>query len=161
MAKTEPAKVLTLQTALDKVRKYCAYQERSQQEVRNKLFSYGLFATEVEQGIVVLIEEGFINEERFALTYARGKFRIKNWGRIKIRAGLKAKMISDYCIKKALSQLDEHEYVETLKKVLESRSRKEKATNPVIRKHLLVKYALSQGFEAELVWDLINGQYDN
>jgi regulatory protein len=90
-AKETPAKILTLSTALDKVRKYCAYQERSQQEVRDKFYDLGLHSKEVEQGIVILIEEGFINEQRFAMSFAGGKFRMKQWGRDKIKAALQAK----------------------------------------------------------------------
>jgi regulatory protein len=160
MAKKQKIIVYTLQTALDKVRKYCVYQERSQQEVRNKLYSYGLTTTEVEQGIVVLIEENFVNEERFAITYARGKFKIKNWGKIKIKAGLKAKMIAPWCINKALSQIDDHEYFATMKKVLQSRARKEKETNPLKRNYLIVKYVASQGFEPEFIWDLVKSEQE-
>jgi regulatory protein len=149
-------KVITFHTAVEKARKYCVYQERSQQEVRNKLFSFGLQNNEVEEGIVVLIEEGFINEERFAIAYARGRFRIKNWGKVKIKAGLKAKMISQYCIKRALELIDEDEYFETMRKVLINRARNVKETNPLKRNFLLAKYAVSQGFEPEFVWDMIN-----
>jgi regulatory protein len=155
MVKMQKVKVYTLQTALDKLRKYCVYQERSQMEVRNKLYSLGLTSSEVEQGIVVLIEDGFLNEERFAIAYARGKFRIKNWGKVKIKAGLKAKMISPWCINKALSQIDDTEYFESMKKVLEGRKRKEKESNPLKRNYLLVKFVAAQGYEMDLIWDLI------
>ncbi len=92
----------TPETAFSKIIQYCIYQERAHQEVRDKLYQYGLRSIEVETIISKLIEENYLNEERFAIQYAGGKFRMKQWGKIKIKYALKAKGINDYVIKKAL-----------------------------------------------------------
>jgi len=153
--KRKPAKVHTLVTALEKVRNYCAYQERCQQEVRDKLYELGLHQKEVEQGVSVLISEGFVNEGRFATAYAGGKFRIKKWGKVKIRAGLKARKISDYCIRKALESIDEKEYAKALKKTILDGMKKASRHKEPLRTRAAVRYAVSHGFEPEYVWDAV------
>jgi regulatory protein len=158
MVKNKELKVHTLTTALVKAKKYCAYQERSQQEVRDKMYELGLHRNDVEQGIAILIEEGFINEERFAVAFAGGKFRIKQWGKVKIRLALKAKNITDYCIKHALSLIDDTEYTNTAKKLVASQQRKVKENNTLKKNYIIAKYAISRGFEQELVWDIINSR---
>lgn len=155
MEKRKPAKVHTLITALEKVRNYCAYQERCQQEVRDKLYELGLHQKEVEQGVSVLVSEGFVNEERFAVAYAGGKFRIKKWGKVKIRAGLKARKISDYCIKKALQAIDDKEYELTLQKTISDGLKKASKYKEPLRTRAAVRYAVSHGFEPEYVWDAV------
>src|SRR5688500_741234 len=100
--------------ALIKARNYCAYQERCQQEVRDKLYEWGLWPEAVENIIVELITDNFLNEERFATTFAGGKFRIKKWGRVKIKLELKKRKISEYCIKQAMKEIDEKDYLKTL-----------------------------------------------
>src|ERR1700712_929985 len=102
MQQQKPAKITDEKMALAKAEHYCAYQERSQQEVRDKLYEWGLYPDAVENVIVHLIEGNFLNEERFANAYTRGKFNQKGWGRIKIKQGLKFKKVSDVLIKKAL-----------------------------------------------------------
>ena len=148
-------KVHTLTTALLKARKYCAYQERSQQEVRDKLYDLGLHKNEVEQAIAILIEENFLNEQRFAVAFAGGKFRINKWGKVKIKGALKAKKISDYCIRHALSQIQPSDYQKMVLKVIEARKRKLKETDPVKLNYLLAQYAVGRGFEPEIVWDIL------
>src|SRR5258708_2225078 len=101
-----PVKRLSPEQALVKAMKYCAYQERSQQEVRDKLYSFGLHQKEVEEIISRLITDSYLKEERFAIAYATGKFRIKKWGVVKIRQGLKEKRVSDPLIRIALDQID-------------------------------------------------------
>ena len=105
--------------ALEKLKNWCAYQERSQFDVRKKLFSYKLSEEEGEQLIAQLIEENFLNEERFAMAFAGGKFRIKHWGKQKIKIELKKHKVSDYCINRALAGLGEENYEAELKKLLE------------------------------------------
>src|SRR5205814_1686674 len=98
-------------------------------------YEWGLYKCDVELTIAQMIEEGYMNEERFAIAFAGGKFRIKNWGRIKIKLALKQKKVSDYCIRKALSQLDEKDYRKTLEKVISSYSKKISERNPLKRKY--------------------------
>jgi regulatory protein len=142
---------------LEKARKYCSYQERSQQEVRDKLYELGLHRNEVEQCIAQLVSENYLNEQRFAIAYAGGKFRIKQWGRIKIKLALKQKKVSDYCIRKALEEISSKDYKTTLNKILSSKSKEVKEKNPLKRKYKIAQYAISRGFEPEMVWEEMNG----
>ena len=144
------------QKALLKAQKYCAYQERSQQEVRDKLYSYGLHRKDVEQIIAELITSGFLKEERFALAFAGGKFRMKNWGRIKIKMALRQKNVSETLIRQALKSIDEREYKRALKKVLEEKIQQVKEKNPLKKNYKVAQYAISRGFEPELVWEMLN-----
>jgi regulatory protein len=151
----------TPQQALIKIRDWCAYQERCQQEVRDKLYDYGLKTDEVENMIAQLVSENFINEERFAIAFAGGKFRIKKWGRIKIKQELKAKRVSDYCIRKGLAVIDNTEYINTLKKVLALKGKSITEKNALKKKQKLVRYALSKGYEQDIVFDLLKNQEED
>lgn len=135
--KSNQVKVYTISQGLEKLRRYCAYQERAQGEVRQKAYELGLRENEIEQVLTQLIIEDFVNDERFARAYARGKFRIKQWGRIKIKLGLKSKNISDPCIRRGLSEIDEEEYLKVMGELIEKKGN---------------MYAVSRGFEKELVF---------
>lgn len=150
---------LSLQQAHLKAEKYCAYQERCQQEMRDKLYDWGLHSNQVENIISELITTNFINEERFAKAYAGGKFRIKKWGRVKIRIELKKRKISDYCIKKALLEINDTDYYSTLQALIEKKSKEVKDKNLLIKNHKIAKYVASKGFESDLIWGLIKEQY--
>jgi regulatory protein len=152
---TNTKKKYSPEQAWSKALKWCAYQERSQQDVRDKLYDYGLHEREVEELISRLIQEGFLNEERFAIAFAGGKFRILGWGKVKIKLALKQKRVSDYCIKKALSQIDDTAYIEKLKKVVLKRSKEIKEKDTFKRNYKLAQYALSRGFEQDLVWSIV------
>lgn len=146
----------TPQQALRKIQDWCAYQERCQQEVRDKLYAYGLKTDDVENLIAQLISENFLNEERFAKAYAGGKFRIKKWGRVKIKMELKARRVSDYCIRKGLAEIGEEEYRKTLRKILDDKDRTMDEKNKIRRKYKLLRFAASRGFEQELVMELLH-----
>ena len=146
---------LDYKSALQKAADFCAYQERSQQEVRDKLYSYGLHQDEVEEALSELIVQGFINEERFAKAYAGGKFRVKKWGRNKIVRELKMRDISSYCITKALEEIPEDDYESTLKALLAKKNKLIRDKNHYTRKAKLAKYAIGKGFESAMVWDLL------
>jgi regulatory protein len=107
-------KYLTKEEALQKAKQYCAYQERSHHDVVQKLWDLGVRKAEHDEIISALIEEDYLNEERFAVQYAGGKFRMKDWGRKKIYYGLKEKQVSAYCISKALKSINEDDYRKTL-----------------------------------------------
>ena len=141
------------QAAYLKARGYCAYQERSQQEVRDKLYEWGMWKEAVEEIIVKLIDDNFLNEERFAIAFAGGKFRIKKWGKVKIRQALKLKGTSDYCIKKGLAAIDYDDYLSTLRELLHQKLKQTKIKNPQQQKYKVAQYALSRGFESNLIWD--------
>ncbi|HRG57417.1 MAG TPA: regulatory protein RecX [Bacteroidia bacterium] len=151
-AKTIP---LDIKAALAKAQKHCAYQERSQQEMRTKLYEWGLKTEEVENIIVDLINNDFINEERFAIQLASGKFRIKHWGKIKITQALKSHKVSPYCIKKALQQIPDDAYIKSLQLLIEKKSILTKGKITPLKARKLAHYALSKGYESELIWKLI------
>ncbi len=145
----------TKKEAFLKACNFCAYQERTQQEVRDKLYELGLFTDEVEDLICTLIEENFINEERFAKTYAGSKFRIKKWGRLKIEKALKDKRISSYCIKQGMAEIEEEEYLQTLSNLLQKKYESLNESNTYIRKNKTAQYLLSKGYENYLIWEKI------
>ncbi|SFS53251.1 regulatory protein RecX [Sphingobacterium wenxiniae] len=148
-------KKLTPQQAQLKAESYCAYQERAQQEVRNKLYDWGLHQADVENIISELITGNFLNEERFAKAYAQGKFRMKGWGKIKIKQGLKFKQVSDPLIKLALSSINPEEYYEKLTEVLERKNQQLQENDPFKRRHKLIQYAFGRGFEQSLIWEIL------
>ena len=148
-------KLLDKKTAHAKLEHYCAYQERSQQEVRDKLYNYGLHSAEVEDVICELIGANFLNEERFANAYALGKFRIKQWGKLKIKQGLKLKRVGDNLIKKALKQIDPEDYEKTLKQLLEKKSALLKENDRFKRRQKLISYGISKGYESDLIFDCL------
>ncbi len=134
---------------------YCAYQERCQQEVRDKLYSLKLHHDDVEKIIAKLVRDNFINEERFAITYAGGKFRMKHWGKIKIKLMLQQKKVSAFCINKALKDIDNGDYQKVLKKLITDASKKTAEKNPLKKNHRIAQQIISKGFEPELVWALL------
>lgn len=138
------------------MRNWCAYQERCQQDARDKLFDLGLKTAEVEDIVASLIAEQFIDEERYAIAFASGKFRIKKWGKVKIRSILKMKRVSDYSVRKALSEIDEEEYLTTLRSLIESKAKMLKSEPNKIRKNYkLLRFAQSRGFETDLIMNLL------
>jgi regulatory protein len=145
-------KQLTREQATQKARHYCAYQERCHNEVKQKLYSFGLYKKEVEETLSGLIEEDYLNEERFAIQFAGGHFRMKHWGRVKIRYELKQKQVSEYCIKKALKEIGETDYLCSLEKLAAQKweTLKEEHTMPEKKRHLQ-DYLLRKGYEPDLV----------
>jgi regulatory protein len=147
--------VLDKKTALVKAESWCAYQERSQQEVRNKLYDWNLFPSEVEEIIAELISTNFLNEERFAHAYTSGKFNIKRWGKIKIKQGLKLKKVPDKLIQKALSGIDMDEYLAVLLATAEKKLASLTEKDALKRKFKLISYLQSKGFENDLIFDVL------
>ncbi len=143
--------------ALEKLKKYCAYQERSHKDVVDKLYKLDLYKNEVDQVVLELIDQNFLNEERFAQAFVSGKFRIKRWGRIKIKSHLKQKGISDYCIKKGMKEIDETEYFETLDYWIERKEREVKEENEFKKKGKIAAFVIQKGFESNLVWEALRG----
>ena len=148
-------KRLTPEQAYQKIKHYCGYQERSHAEVKEKLYGFGLYKNEVEELIAGLIEDNYLNEERFAIHYAGGKFRMKVWGRKKIEYELKQKQVSPYCIKKALKEIDEEEYYAALKKLAEKTKEGIEGANEFVEKQKLKNYLFSRGFEMNLIESVI------
>ncbi|WP_259069475.1 regulatory protein RecX [Mucilaginibacter sp. X4EP1] len=148
-------KIFTETAAQVKAESYCAYQERSQQEVRDKLYEWGLHSLAVENIISRLIGDNFLNEERFAKAYATGKFKQKGWGKQKIKQGLKLKRVPDVLIKKALLMIDGDEYLPMLQKILSKKATLVNEKDAYKRKYKLRQYALSRGYENDLIADVL------
>jgi regulatory protein len=149
-------KQLTKEQALQKLRHYCAYQERSHSEVKDKLYQLGVWKKDHDEIIASLIEDNYLNEERFAIAFAGGKFRMKQWGRVKIRYELKQKQVSDYSIKKAMKQIDEENYLKLLEKLAEDKYVALKSEQYLIRKKKTQDYLMQKGFEPELITRVVN-----
>jgi regulatory protein len=155
MDEPKKIKITDEKVALAKAEHYCTYQERSQQEVRNKLYDWGLWTSTVENIISKLIEENYLNEERFAKAYTRGKFNQNGWGKIKIKMGLQLKKVSPPLIKKALMTIDLDDYRAALSRVIEKKAKTISEKNERKRLYKLQQYALSRGFEPELTAEVL------
>jgi regulatory protein len=154
-------KQLTKEQALQKLRHYCGYQERCHNDVKEKLYNLGVRRKEHDEITATLIEEGYLNEERFAIAFAGGKFRVNHWGRIKIKYELKQKQVSDYSIKKALKQIDEEDYLKTLKKLAEEKYESLKGEQYLVRKKKTMDYLMQKGYESQFISDVINAFVKN
>lgn len=141
--------------ALQKIRQFCAYQERCHKEVKEKLYSYGLYKDQVEELLSKLVEDNFLNEERYAIAYAGGKFRMKDWGKNKIKYGLKQQQVSDYCIRKALNCIDHDDYEEKLSKLFKNKEKSLKSEkNIFIKRKKIQQYLVQKGYELSLINEL-------
>ena len=150
-------KKLSWEQALPQVKQFCVYRERCHSEVKEKLYSLGLYKNDVEQLMAQLIEENYLNEERFAKQYAGGKFRMNQWGRVKIKYALRQKQVSDYSIKKGLKEISESDYKKTLQKLAEQKLKTLKGEkNIFVKKKKLQDYLLQKGYEGELVGEVIS-----
>jgi regulatory protein len=147
--------VPSFKEAIQKLEKYCAYQERCQLEVMNKLKTMGLNASDASEICLHLVQNNFLNEERFAMAFAGGKFRQKQWGLKKIEMGLKAKKISPYCIVKALQSIDPMLYKNTLYKSAEKYWNKVKFKTEYERQAKTIQYLRSRGFDFEQSHEIV------
>jgi len=142
--------------ALKKMQRYCAYQDRCHQEVRQKMRDMGVLPDWREEVMVELIQENFLNEERYARSFARGKFRMKQWGRKRILRELKRRDISEYCIRKAMEEIEEDDYLKTLESLIVKKAGQLKEENLFKKKNKVAQYLIRRGFEASLVWECIH-----
>lgn len=141
--------------ALLKAASFCAYQERCHKEVLERLAEWGIYGADAEGLLVKLIELNYLNEERFAKAFAGGKFRVKQWGRLRIKQELKMRDISPYCIELGLKEIEEAEYKQTLMEVLEKKLKSIKANKPAELRNKAYQYALSRGFEPSFIWECL------
>lgn len=138
--------------AISKLERYCAYQERCHYEVRSKLLSLKVYGDDLEEVMAHLVSENFLNEERFARSFVRGKHRLKSWGPIKILNELKKRQISDYCIRKGMEEISDEEFYNTLLGLLNKRL----GILPIelstaIKHNKLFKHAQSKGYRSQQV----------
>ena len=152
-------KIITHIEGLEKAKSYCAYQERCHKEVSEKLYSWKLNTDEIDYIIDQLPQENYLNEERFAIAFAGGKFRIKKWGRKKIIQKLKEKDLSDYCIKKGLEEIIEEEYISNMQNLIEKKYTSLKDKNLFTKKNKTAAYLYGKGYESDLIWKHLNECY--
>jgi len=146
------SKTLAMPEARQRIYAYCAYQERTHQEVKRKLFEFGLRTDEVDELLSQLITEGYLNEERFAKAFAGGKFRVKKWGRLKIINELEARGLTKNCIRSGMSEIDDADYSSTLTSLLSKKAELITDNDSLKKKERLAKFAIQKGYEPELVW---------
>lgn len=153
------SKTYTVNEALLLMERFCSYQERCHFEVENKLNELGMIAQAQEKIILHLIAQNYLNEERFAKSFARGKFLIKNWGRNKIKAALFQRKISAYNIKSGLKEIDENDYLIILAKEIVKKSNQIKEKNHLKLKKKVIDYLIQKGYEyplIDMVWNDLN-----
>jgi regulatory protein len=149
------SKKLGIEDARKKIYHYCAYQERSHLEVKRKLYDLGLYSNEIDEMITHLIQEGYLNEERFAKAFAGGKFRLKNWGKVKIIQALEGKGLTKNCINSGLKEIDEVDYLKTIESLVDKKLEHLQEENPYVKRDKLAGYVIQKGFEPELVWKIV------
>lgn len=153
-------KGLSLFEALTKIHRYCAYQERSHKEVKNKLFEYGLRSSEVDEILAQLITEGFLNEERYAKAFAGGKFRMMKWGRLKIQRELEMEGLTPKCIVRGLTEIDPKDYSKTLASLIKKKWAQTIEPDLFKKKNKVARFVIGKGYEPELAWESINELFD-
>lgn len=149
-------KVYTVKEATERIQSYCAIQDRCQWEVERKMKEWGVSEIIIKNILTDLILEKFVDEQRFSESFCRGKFRIKRWGKVKIKNELKIRKISKNCIDKGLLQIENKEYLEVLKYLYIKKKNSLKDSNQFIRKGKIAKHLQQKGFESNLIWKLIN-----
>lgn len=144
-----------MSSTLDKLKHYCAFQERCHAEVKTKLNQLKVWGSDADEMIAVLISEDYLNEERFARSYARGKFKMKQWGRIKIKQALKSKNISAYCIRKGMEEIDQEDYLQALRRLAAEKYGLLKSELYLKRQFKTMQYLMSKGYESDLVREIL------
>lgn len=151
---------LSKDDALNLMQKFCSIQDRCQSEIRTRLIEHSVYGDDLEEILADLISDDFINEERFAKSFVRGKFRIKRWGRIKIMQELKFRRISAYSIKKGMKEIDYDDYLETLKNLLEKKLPTIRARDKWEKRKKLTSYATQKGYEYDLIKEVMNAHIE-
>lgn len=147
----------SLEEAFEKLTTFCAYQDRCPWEVRRKLFEKGIKDEPAEKLIAELVAEEFVNEERFARSFSRGKFRLKKWGKNRIRMELKMREIPEVLIRKGLSEIDPEEYYDTLLSQTEKKWESTHESDAFKKRYKVTQYLMAKGFEMDLVKEVIEG----
>lgn len=155
-SKEDINKQIDYQSVKVKIANYCVYRERSTQEVYDKILSSGIAGSEATKMLAELKEENFVDEERFARLYARGKFQQNKWGKFKIRIGLQAKGVAAETIESGLSEIDDETYHTVLEKLLEQKTNREKEKDIYKLKEKVARFLIGKGFEPALVWHKVN-----
>lgn len=155
---SKQARNITFTEARKKIYHYCAYQERCHSEVKNKLYDLGVSSDEVDEIISHLITEGYLSEERFAIAFAGGKFRLKGWGKIKIIRALESKGLTQNCINAGLKEINDEDYINALASLLTKKTSQLNELDLFIKRDRVANYLIQKGFEPELVWPIVKEQ---
>ncbi|WP_417859613.1 regulatory protein RecX [Winogradskyella sediminis] len=155
----DSTKTYTVDEARKKLEHYCAYQERCHKEVRQKLRDMRMIPEAIDVIMVQLISDNFLNEERFAQAFVRGKFRIKKWGKNRLVRELKFRDISKYSIDTALKEIDLDDYYSTLDDLIQKRMAQVKEPNVYKKKKKVADYLLYRGWESVLVYEKLNDYF--
>jgi regulatory protein len=148
-------KSYTVEEATKLMENFCAYQERCHKEVEKKLYDLHMIPEARDKITLHLLQHNFLNEERFSKAFARGRFSIKNWGRIRIVNELKFRNISPYNIKTALKEIDEEDYLKTIQKVAEKKFAVINEPNTFKKRSKLLTYLSSKGYESDLIYEVV------
>ena len=151
----KPFKSYTVDEAKKALEHYCSYQERCHKEVMQKLYDLNMIPEAKEMIILHLLQHNYLNEERFAKSFARGKFSIKKWGKIRIINELKFRNISTYNVNTALKEIEPNDYLETLQSLCKKRFLNLKESNPFKKRNKLIDYLRRKGFETDLIYQTI------
>ncbi len=146
----------TVEEALNLLQRYCAYQERCHQDVRKKLKSMHMVEEAINHITVKLIEDDYLNEARFAITYVSSKFRLKKWGKKRLFSELQKKGLSKFTINMAISEIDQEEYLKVFNSLADKRLASIEEENFLKRKRKLADYLLYRGWESDLVYEKVN-----
>lgn len=149
-------KRLTKEQALQKLRFYCRYQQRCQSELKEKLFELGINRKDHDEFLEKLVKENCVSDEKFAMAFVSGRFKMKQWGRKKIQKGLKEKKVSDEIAQKALEEINKREYMAMLNKLAKKRYASLKHEQYLVRKKKTMDYLMQKGYEVDLIKDAIN-----
>lgn len=153
-------KKVSKQEAVRKLEKYCTYQDRCHQEVHEKLYNLGFSKDDRDEIIAYLIENKFLNEERFARSFVRGHFYLKNWGKLKIINALKSKGINSTLIRIAMEEIDDQDYLKTFRKLAEKKFKEIKDTDSFSRKAKIGRYLSGKGYEFQLITEFLDSLKD-
>ena len=152
-------KTYTVDEALKRMERYCSYQERCHKEVVQKLYSMYMIPEAIDHIVVKLMQDNFLNEERYAKAFVSGKFRIKKWGKHRLTRELKQKDIGKTLITMALKTITDQEYIETFHALAEKRAENIQETNVLKKRKKLADYLFYRGWESHLVYDKVNELY--
>ena len=148
-------RVYDVSIAIERIKNYCALQDRCQWDVLKKMKEWGLQQATKDHILEILINEKYVDEKRFSASFCRGKFRIKNWGKRKIINELKRKQISTICINSGLQEIDDDDYNQVLDKLFHQKKATIKGKNHFTQKTKIASFLIQRGFESNLVWDKV------
>lgn len=152
-------KPISVSDAIIKARTFCNYRERCHKELREKLYGFGLWKKDVDHVIMQMMEENLLNEERYAKSYARGHFYIKKWGKHKITVELRSRQIHDRLIKESLKEIDEDDYVNTIKKLVAKKAKELKGKS-FEKKQKVCRYLLQKGYAFNEINPHVNSYFE-